>query len=78
MARRCSCERCFAAESVGVVAGGDKERGGNLGADATGAQQRRVRLCAEVEECLVQGCDLGGEIDVSTGRAESSAGASVT
>ena len=38
---------------VGVVAGGDEQRRGDLDADAEGAQQRRVGLFAQAAQLAV-------------------------
>ena len=51
----------FVAHAVGVVAGCDEQRRGDVWADAAGAQQSGVGVLAELEQLGVELGDLAGE-----------------
>ena len=71
-------ERCFAVEPVGVVAGGDEQGGGGLGADAVAGDERGGGGGHEGTEDGVDACDLGVEgLDAAGELAERELGRSV-
>ena len=53
---------------LGVVPGGDEQRGCGLGADAAGAEQRRVGSLAQAAQLGVEVLDLRGERLVAAGQ----------
>jgi hypothetical protein len=53
-------ERGVAGESVGVVAGGDQQRGGGVWADAVAVEQARGAGGDSCEHALLAGADLAG------------------
>ena len=54
-------EAGVAGEALGVVAGGDEERGGGVGSDAVGGEQGGIGGGAQGAEFAVEGGGLGGE-----------------
>ena len=54
--------RCFAAETVGVITGGDQQDGGRVGIDTGQGRQTRPALGEQWCERRVEPVDLIGEI----------------
>jgi hypothetical protein len=61
-------EAGLAGQPVGIAAGGDQQRGGDLGADAVLVQEHSGRLGGDRDDRVAQFLDLDAEVEPASGR----------